>query len=345
MPHSTILLTALLATLMATPALAQDAGGEPLFVTYRGTHGPGVGKHIVLISGDEEYRSEEALPQLGKILAKHHGFTCTVLFAIDPDTGEINPDKRDNIPGLESLADADLMVIATRFRDLPDDQMKHIVDYVNAGKPIIGLRTATHAFSFDKHTTYRHYSYNSRRWPGGFGKQILGETWVNHHGHHGRESARGIITPGMESHPINRGVKDGDIWGPSDVYGVHLPLPGDSQPVVMGQVLKGMNFDDEPVEGEKNDPMMPLAWTKTYESESGNKGRVFTSTLGAANDFVAEGSRRMLVNAVYWTLGMENEIPAQGTKVDLVGEYNPTNFSFGGYIKGLKPADHAWPKP
>jgi hypothetical protein len=89
-----------------------------------GGEGPGKGKQVVLISGDEEYRSEEGLTQLAKILARHHGFSCTVLYAIDPATGEINPNQSDNIPGLESLRKADLMVIATRFRNLPDAQMK-----------------------------------------------------------------------------------------------------------------------------------------------------------------------------------------------------------------------------
>src|ERR1700722_9910243 len=107
--------------------------------------GKAKGKRIVLISGDEEYRSEEALPQFAKILATHHGFQCTVLFAIDKD-GTINPNI-SNIPGLEALKTADLMIIFTRFRDLPDEQMKHIVDYVESGKPIIGMRAATHAFN------------------------------------------------------------------------------------------------------------------------------------------------------------------------------------------------------
>src|SRR5436305_11706325 len=113
----------------------------PLFaagVVYEGGDGPGRGKHIVLVSGDEEYRSEESLPQLGKILARHHGFKCTVLFAIDPKDGTINPNV-SNIPGLEALKTADLMIIFTRFRDLPDEQMKHVVEYLEAGKPVIGL--------------------------------------------------------------------------------------------------------------------------------------------------------------------------------------------------------------
>ena len=97
-------------------------------VVYEGAKGPGKGKHVVLVSGDEEYRSEQALTQIGRILAKHHGFKCTVLFAIDPQTGMINPRVRDNIPGLETLKTADLMVVFTRWRILPDSQMKHIDD-------------------------------------------------------------------------------------------------------------------------------------------------------------------------------------------------------------------------
>ncbi|HWR52467.1 MAG TPA: hypothetical protein VN428_15250, partial [Bryobacteraceae bacterium] len=155
----------------------------PQGLVFEGGAGPGKGKHVVLVSGDEEYRSEEALPQLAKILSKNHGFKCTVLFAIDPADGTINPDK-SNIPGLETLSTADLMIIFTRFRDLPDEQMKHIVDYVEAGKPIIAMRTATHAFDIKTSQTYRRWGWNSKEWDGGFGRQVLGETWINHHGKH-----------------------------------------------------------------------------------------------------------------------------------------------------------------
>ncbi len=189
----------LLGLILVRPALAES---DKRWVVYDGFDGPGKGKHIVLVSGDEEYRSEEALPQLGKILAKHHGFKCTVLFAIDPKDGTINPNV-SNIPGLEALKTADLMIIATRFRNLPDEQMKHIVDYVESGKPIIGMRTATHAFNIPGGKTYSRYSHNSKEWPGGFGKQVLGETWVNHHGsarqgkhaRHHRQGARSQPDP------------------------------------------------------------------------------------------------------------------------------------------------------
>ena len=318
--------------------LTASARAEDPWVVYQGGDGPGQGKHVVLVSGDEEYRSEEGLTQLGRILAKHHGFKCTVLFGIDAKDRTINPVNIANIPGLEALKTADLMIIATRFRNLPDEQMKHIVDYLDAGKPVVGMRTATHAFNIPAGKTYSKYSFNSREkgWEQGFGRQILGETWINHHGHHGVESSRGEIVKGQEQNPIVRGCED--IWGPTDVYTVRLPLPGDSQPLVLGQVLKGMQPTDAPVEGKKNDPMMPIAWTKTYKGKDGQVGRVFTTTMGAANDLASEGLRRLLVNATYWCVGLEDKIP-QKAKVDIVGEYNPSNFGFGGHVKGVKPAD------
>lgn len=319
-------------------------------VVYEGGTGPGKGKHIVLVSGDEEYRSEEALPQLGKILATRHGFRCTVLFAIDPTDGTINPNA-SNIPGLEALQKADLLVLFTRFRDLPDEQMKHIVDYLDAGKPVVGIRTATHAFNIKPGKTYAKYSYNAKdqNYADGFGRQVLGETWINHHGRHGVQSTRGILVKGQEEHPILRGIRDGDIWGPTDVYGVRLPLPGDSQPLVLGQVLSGMKPDDAPAgpaedrktkkTSDPNEPMMPIAWTKTYLGSAGNRGRVFCSTIGAANDLNNEGTRRLLVNGSYWAAGLEDKIAAS-SDVGLVGDYQPSNFKFNGFKPGMRVEEH-----
>ena len=309
---------AMAATVLIT---AGPARGEDPWVVYDGYDGPGKGKHIVIVSGDEEYRSEEVAPMMGKILAKHHGFKCTVLFAIDPKTGQINPVNRSNIPGLEALKTADLAIFILRFRDLKDEQMKHIADYVDAGKPIIGMRTSTHAFNIKGGKTYAKYSFGSRKWAGGFGRQILGETWINHHGHHGRQSTRGVIAKDARDHPIVRGCED--IWGPSDVYTVRLPLTGDGKALVMGQVLEGMKSDDKPVAGKKNNPMMPLAWTRTYKGKSGKVGRVFTTTFGASTDMASEGGRRLIVNAAYWCVGLEDKIPKKA-KVDIIGQYKPT---------------------
>jgi hypothetical protein len=321
------------ATTLLAP-LATAAG-----ITYTGTDGPGKGKHIVFVTGDEEYRSEEGMPQLAKILATHHGFTCTVLFSINKETGEIDPVTLDNIPGLEALESADLMVLFTRFRELPDSDMKHIIDYTNSGRPIIALRTATHPFNYlvNLSSPYARYSWNNpdEAFKGGYGRQVLGETWVSHYGHHGKESTRGKIVEGMEQHPVVRGCED--IWGDTDVYGIN-GLTGDSQPLVNGIVLTGMNPTDPP-SAEKTE-VQPVAWIKTYTGESGKAARVFTTTMGASRDLLSEGFRRLLVNAAYWGVGLEEQIPERN-KVDIVGEYNPTPFGFGAHKKGLKPQDLA----
>lgn len=302
---------------------------ENPWVVYSGTEGPGKGKHIVLVSGDEEYRSEEALPQLGKILAKRHGFKCTVLFAIDPKTGDINPNV-SNIPGLEALKSADLMIIATRFRKLPDDQMVHIAEYIEAGKPIIGMRTATHAFNGMTGKFAKYNNGGAKDFEGGFGRQVLGEKWISHHGSHGKESTRGILNKEQLDHPILRGLKDGEIWGPTDVYGANPLKP--ATVLVYGQVLTGMKATDEPVKGKKNEPMMPVAWTREYKG-----GRIFTTTMGASQDLEAVGTRRMIVNAAFWCIGLERSITPT-LNVDTVGEFRPTRFGFNSFQKGMRPS-------
>ncbi len=324
-----------LTTIAVLLAGISTAAAEDLWVTYEGKEGPGQGKHIVFVSGDDEYRSEEALPQLAKIMATHHGFKCTVLFPIDPKDGTIKPDHQTNIPGTEALNDADLMVLALRFRNLPDEQMKPIVDFVNSGKPIIGMRTATHSFNIpDAEATYAKYHWHSNDPAGGFGQAVLGDTWISHHGHHGQESTRGIINDKYADHPIVQGCDD--IWGPTDVYGIKHLNP-DDKILLWGQVLDGMTPDSNPVEGEKNDPMMPIAWTRMYKGETGNTSRVFNTTMGAATDLVSEGLRRLLVNACYW--GLEMDVPEKAN-VALVGDYKPTPFGFKKYVVGVKAEDH-----
>jgi len=315
------------------------------WVVYDGFDGPGKGKHVVFITGDEEYRSEEGLPMLGKILAKHHGFKCTVLFAINEETGFIDANYGRNIPGLEALKDADLMVILARFRALPDEQMEHIDAYLKSGRPVIGMRTSTHAFKFPDDSKWAHYNDAyagpEEAWADGFGRLVLGEKWISHHGSHKHESTLGLLAEGVEGHPILRGIKSGDIWASSDVYGVRLPLPGDSMPLVLGQVTKrageydendvhyGMRpTDSDPVPGRKNRPMMPVAWTKSYQIPGGETGKAFTTTMGSADDLLSEGLRRLIVQAAYWAVGLEEVIPAEGAEVAIVGEYKPSKYEF-----------------
>ena len=302
------------------------------WITYEGNSANS--KHIVFVSGDEEYRSEEALPMLAKILSVHHGFKCTVLFSIDPKTGDIDPELQTNIPGLHLLENADLMVMSLRFRELPDDQMKFIDGYMLSGKPVVALRTSTHAFSYTRNpkSEYARYSFNSKvkGWEDGYGRQVLGETWVSHHGHHGEEGTRGIINGLLHHHAVLRGVRD--IWGATDVYTIRN-LTDNAQVLVFGQPTSGMT-PETPLNLNKS--AMPVAWIKYYTNEKGNTARIFNTTMGAAVDFLSEDLRRLLVNASYWAMGLDDQIPAK-SKVDIVGEYKPTMFGFGKHKKGLTP--------
>jgi hypothetical protein len=308
---------------------------------------------VVFITGDEEYRSEEGMPQIARILNRHHGFNCKVLFAQDPEKpGVVDPNYLNNIPGLKWLEQADLMVIFTRFRALPDEQMKFIDDYLKSGRPVLGIRTATHAFHFTEndslssYTRYGNFNNEEGVWRGGFGRLILGEKWISHHGNHGNQSTRGLKAPGAENHPIWNGIEEGSIWGPTDVYGLRLPLPGDSQPLVLGECIDrseeldgndprlGMRPTDTNLPGkierdgvwiDQNDPKMPIAWTKSYQIPGGKPGRSFTSTIGSSTDLLEAGTRRLIVNAAFWLLDFP--VPEKAN-VETVGNYNPTAFGF-----------------
>jgi hypothetical protein len=308
-------------------------------ITYDAKPGIGADRHLVFLTGDEEYRGEEGLPMLAKILSQRHGFKCTVLFALDPD-GTINPDNNTSLSDSRALDSADGIVMALRFRQWPDEAMKRLADAVARGVPIIALRTSTHAFRFPENSASAYKRFND------FGREVLGENWVSHWGTNRRGATRGIIEPGAEHDPILRGVRD--VFGDSGVYETH-PVAG-SKILMRGQVLKGMNPTDEPdteqrkkrkSDGQEqgiNDPMMPIAWIRIYENSNGKKNRVFCTTMGAATDLTNEGLRRMVVNAVFW--GLDLEIPAK-TDVRYVDPFEPSPYAFKGYRRGITPDDHA----
>lgn len=326
------LITGLFFTLTTT-GLAQK--GET-WISFEPDESDANGKNIVLVSGDDEYRSEEALPMLAKIFTTHHGFRTTVLFAIDPETGYIKPDHQTNIPGMQNLQEADLMILFTRFRELPDQDMHYFDEYLREGKPIIAIRTSTHAFHYQRNpdSPYAKYDFRSdaEGWEGGFGRKILGETWIDHHGDHGSEGTQGLIDGINErnDHSILKGVSN--IWGPTDVYGITEPEE-EINVLVWGQSTSGMT-PDAPVNREK--PIMPVAWTKSYQVEDGQEGKAFTTTMGSSQDFENEDLRRLIVNAAYWALDMEGEQPDHAN-VEIIGDYDPTPFGFGNYIQGRTP--------
>lgn len=303
-------------------------------ITYEGTSGPGKGKHIVFVASDHEYRTEETCPALARILAQHHGFKTTVCFGVDKD-GFIKAGASD-VNGLEALKDADLMVIFARFLDLPDEQMKHIVDYIDRGGPVVGLRTSSHAFNIPAGKTYSHYSfqYKGKEFEKGFGHQILGNTWVGHYGHNHQQGTRIQIMPEQKEHPILLGVNDNALC----MAGAYVGIPDDTFTVLTeSQPLNGMKKDSPADETKKP---MPSTWTRHYTGKSGKKARVFHSTQGASRDILDPDYRRLILNGIYWAAGMEKQIKAD-SKIDFVGAYQPSTFNFGGEVKGVKPVDLA----
>ncbi|MFT7517609.1 MAG: hypothetical protein ACI84O_001404 [Myxococcota bacterium] len=313
---------------------------SPSHLTFEGAADvePGRGRRIVFVAGDEEYRSEESLPLLARSM-NQLGFECIVLFSQNRETGEIDPDESTFIPGLEHIADAELLVLQLRFRELEDADMKYIVDYVEAGKPVMGIRTSTHAFNYkkNKESAYAHWSWSNKQWPGGFGKQVLGETWVAHHGHHGKQATRGLPNPEMSEHAVLRNV--GPCFGPTDVYAIR-ELPEDAQVLLWGEVLVGMDEKDPALEGEKNDPMHPVAWLRQRKLSDDLTQRIFTTTMGTAADWLDADLRRLFIQASLWCLGNEEQIPEEGFAAALIGDYEPTSFGFGKGRLGYKPEDY-----
>ncbi|MDA0349172.1 MAG: hypothetical protein O3C43_17850 [Verrucomicrobia bacterium] len=298
---------------------------EDFRVTYGASN---TGKHIVFIAGEREYRSEESLPTLAKILAKHHGFKCTVLFTL-ADDGTIEP-QGPNLKGLEILQDADLLFMFMRFLNLPDVEMEHFDRYVQSGKPIIALRTSTHAFRIPDGPWRKYdYAYEGKEYLNGFGRQVLGETWVAHNGDNHLQSTRLTPVKHQKRHPVLTGV--GEMHTQTGSYLVS-PREG-SWPLVMAQPLKGMAVDSDPHPALYS---VPAVWTRFRDV--GEKGRVLACTHGASVDLLDDGLRRLLVNACFWALREEDRIKSK-LNIEFVGPFKPTEYASWAWNQGVRPSD------
>jgi hypothetical protein len=320
--------------LFCTRAPADDS---PQWLTYPGGDGPGQGKRIVLIAADQEYRSEQSMPMMAKILSTHHGFDCTVLFSVN-EKGEVDPTmpvypekgkefREHHIPGLEHLASADLVIFFPRLLTLPMPERELIVKYIDSGRPIISLRTGNHGF----HGALP-YKINGKQVD--WGNDVLGGSFMGHHGRWQADSTRGIIIPEQKDHPILTGVSD--IWGNSDVYRTYKEgtgLPAGCTALVMGQPLMGRKHDDPP--NPDLEPL-PVAWFKNWQTSGAKSARVFQSTMGSGHDLQNPGLRRLIINAVYWGLGIEAAITSTRS-VDIVGTYQPLDSGFNYDKLGVVP--------
>jgi hypothetical protein len=304
-------------------------------VVYEGTDGPGKGKHILFIASDHEYRGEETSPAIARILAQRYGFKCTVLFGQTED-GVIKPGS-SLIPGIDAIDDADMLFLFLRFIQPDDAWLAKFEGYLKRGGPVLGLRTTTHAFNGIK-GDYAFFNYNHRSddFVGGFGRQVLGETWnpslgAGHYGkNHTFATAMHPVSENSD-HPILRGVKE--MHAMAGAYSAR-PMPN-STILATNQVLQSMEVGSPPVADKEP---QPAAWVRTYQYKGGPEGRVFCSTQGASEDILSEGVRRLIVNATLWCMGMEKEIQA-GSDVSFVGPYKPSTFSFKPSITTARPKD------
>lgn len=308
-------------------------------VVYEGTEGPGKGKHIVFLASDHEYRTEETCPALARILAKHHGFKCTVVFGVDAD-GHIEAGS-SKVAGLEALDNADLFVIFTRFLNLPAEEMDHVVAYLDRGGPVVGLRTASHAFKIPGNSPYAKYSFQSKveGYEKGFGHQILGNTWVGHYGSNHKQGTRIQIVPENKDNVILTGVNDNAFCH----AGAYVGEPREGFTVLTkSQPLTSMDPKGEP---DTSKPPMPSTWTRYYATKDGKQHRVFHSTQGASEDILDPDYRRLIINGILWSAGMESTIKAD-LNIAFVGPYQPNTFNFAGHARNVKPSDLAgWDTP
>jgi type 1 glutamine amidotransferase len=289
--------------------------------------------HIVFVTGDEEYRSEESMPMLADILKRELNANISICYSLD-SLGFVDPNRTDHIAGLEALEEADLMVMFTRFRNLPDHERKYITAYAESGKPMVGFRTSTHSFMYKEDSTKFHMN---NEWPA----KVFGQQWITHHGHfadgHGALTSVELIES-EKSNQILKGVNAFEAYSwLYHVDGGKWKLHGNSKPILRGKSLKSNHEMNNRLE---EFPLTnPVAWTKTYTGESDTlTSRVFFTTLGHPYDFKHKSMRKLALNGIYWALSEERLIPELGVNAEIEGIYEPNNSGFGmKFKKELQP--------
>jgi type 1 glutamine amidotransferase len=237
--------------------------------------------NVVFVTGDHEYSSEATMPLLAKALEERYGMQVKVLKSHPDHNAE------ENIPGLEALKTADLAVFFLRWRRLPADQVKFIDDYLKSGKPVVGLRTSTHAFNYPK-------GHPLEKW-NAFGEFAMGSPpgWggTAGHTHCGHECTTDVsVIEENSKHPILTGV-DPSFHVSSWLYKVLPDYPAKGSTwLLMGKAVNPdkAGFEDNPV-----------AWT--WQTSAG--GKVFATTMGHPEDFQVEAFQRLMINVIHWSLG------------------------------------------
>jgi type 1 glutamine amidotransferase len=282
--------------------------------------------YIVFVTGDEEYRSEESMPMLARLAERELGVRTKVLFALD-SAGTVNPNVTDNIPGLEALDSADMMVCFLRWRNLPDAQAKHILDFAESGKPMAGFRTSTHTFMYKDDSLRQHLNND---WP----TAVFGQQWITHHGHFadGHNPLTSVEVLAEAKSPILNGVQAFDAYSwLYHVDGGEWNINPNTKILLEGTSLRSKHQENDRLD---QFPLTnPVAWTNDYKGTP-----VFFTTLGHPYDWKNPSMRTLALNGIAWALGRADEIPNAGLNPDMVGTYTPNNSGFGEKFKtGLRP--------
>jgi type 1 glutamine amidotransferase len=317
MKHFLSLITVLVLLCSCTPSMEPAAAPEEDNRPY-----------IIFVTGDEEYRSEESMPMLARMVERELGVRTKVLFAQD-SAGIVNPNVTDNIPGLEALDSADMMVCFLRWRNLPDDQAKHILNFAESGKPMVGFRTSTHAFRYKDDSLRQHLNND---WP----TAVFGQQWITHHGHFddGHAPLTSVALVEEMQSPILNGVQ------PFEAYSWLYHVDGGKWNInpKTKHLLRGTSLRSNHEAGGRLDQFPktnPVAWTNDYKG-----ARVFFTTLGHPFDWKNDNMRRLTLNGIAWALGREEGIPSGGFDPTIVGTYSPNNSGFGEKFKaGMNPED------
>ncbi|MEM1295497.1 MAG: ThuA domain-containing protein [Verrucomicrobiota bacterium] len=291
---------------------------------------------IVFLTGDDEYRSEESMPMIAKILERDYGFETVVGFSLNEE-GLIDPMAQDSLTMTEELANADLMVLFLRYRGPSHEVFTNILSYIESGRPIVAFRTSTHAFRFAPDRKLNDWGYQNdpekvHSLAGGERvRELLGQSWITHHGHFDdgmKPLTKVDIKVDQAQHPILRGVEPFEAY--SWLY--HVEGGGDTlagDPILL---LEGTSLQSRHEKNGNTDryPLTnPVAWTKTHKGNNEQEGRVFTTTLGHPYDFKLAPMRRLSIQGILWALGSEDQIPVDGVGTKVVGKYDPANSGFG----------------
>ena len=249
--------------------------------------------HVVLVVGTLHYSPELTMPLVAKELEKL-GFRTTVVM------GEGNPEKKSEnvLPGIEVLAEADLVIFFKRFLKLPDKEWQPIEDYLKSGKPVIGLRTAGHAFLYPK----EHPRYE---WNDGFGRRVFGSPYIVHQG----GSTKVKVVAENSKHPVMAHVEKQEWTSQGTLYLAQLEegcLPLVSGSGTGRERLIKKDFGEIQV---KKFETAPVAWV--WENEWG--GKSFYTSFGHPGDFGEKSFNRMLINAVHW--GLDLQPPAADAEI------------------------------